>query len=279
MGTAIETQVIRAAENGDLRPDSQFKSEMIGIYKGDGFPVMYRKYSSPMFRRMMETKLYLGWPVAARLVELDDKMMTLCAMDADKVWDYNGAIKYYPFYLDQKPCRTLQLITMALSHVEIYFLRLFQDDKLWQGAMAPFLKKQLGDTYESCKAIYNLLDQRKAFREQLGTVHDFITAASCGPQWAVTQLHKNAELLFNIVLEITRYDTLRGFRSEMCRSFFGAGSELNDKRWAAQVCTDLASRDYVVLYEDSSMPLEFAYRTKCHLTDEFADLERLPKPV
>jgi hypothetical protein len=210
---------------------------------------------------------------------LDDATLNLCAMDADKVWNYDGMLKYLPLNLKQKTCPTLQLIILPLSHLEVYFLRMFQDEKLWQLAIEPCLKTHLGYTYESSKPVYNLVDHRNAFRQQLGNVHDFVSAASCGPKWAVQQLHKEASLLVSIVMEVIKYDKLRSFRMEMCRSFFGEGCELDDRKWMLRVCTDLTPANYVVLYEGDEDPLDFVYGTKSCLPDALATLERFPKPA
>jgi len=42
-----------------------------------------------------------------------------------------GVVKYYPYYLEQKPCHRLYLLSLSLSHLEVHFLGLFQDNKMW----------------------------------------------------------------------------------------------------------------------------------------------------
>jgi hypothetical protein len=56
MPVGMETQVIRGAVNGDLSGSQEFKKEEIGIYKGDGFPIIYRKFSPSIYRHMTATK-------------------------------------------------------------------------------------------------------------------------------------------------------------------------------------------------------------------------------
>jgi hypothetical protein len=213
------------------------------------------------------------------MIELEEEVMRLCAMDADRVWDYNGVLKYYPQYLTQKPCRPLYLLSIPLSHLEIHFLRVFQDERMWQGAIVPWLRKQLGDTYETCKPVYNLIDQRDAFRKQRGNVHDFIAAATCAPKWAATQLQRNGTLLSGLIHEVVKYYRSRSYAVDLCRTFFGDGYEADDQKWILKVCSDSEAFDYVVLYENENERLDFAYATKSCFPDEFRTLRRIPDSV